>query len=130
MKKIVLLLFSVLPVFIGVYVIQQTLINTFDVDNVEFAQNFYLYISLITLLVISNLIAMHFIKPEYTGFVFLAWSMIKMMFVMGFFVYFAILPEIIISNSVIYHIVVIYFLYLIFEVFFTGFLLKQKTSRV
>jgi hypothetical protein len=124
MKKI-LLFVSIFPFFIFVYFAQQELLVLFKVKNIELAQNFYRFISMVAMFMLLNLVLMHYFKQRYTGFVFLAWSMLKIMLVMGYFVYFVLIPGKNLSNAVIFDMVGIYLLYLIYEVVFGIFLIRD-----
>lgn len=129
MKQTVLFL-SIIPFFILVYFFQQKFLLWFGVTNIDFAQNFYLFISLVSLIMLSNLILIYYFKQKYVGLVFLSWSMLKIMLVMGYFVYFRLIPIRSVSNVAIYYIVSVYFLYLFYEVFFGIFLLKNSGKTV
>ena len=77
----------------------------------------------------SNIILFQLIKPKLVGFVFLAWSMLKIMLVMAYFVFFVMKKDIQLAHSTIYELVIIYMVYLFIEVFITTMLIKEKASK-
>jgi len=113
-----------LLVFVVIYFIHQELIKLFSVENSGFVNRFYNFITSVSFLMIINLLTVYIFKIKYVGFTFLAWSLLKLMLVMAYFV--IIMPKISLSNNEIYEIVVLYLIYLIYEVFLGVFLLKTK----
>ncbi|GEM_PF-6741575 len=126
MKKILLLLLSLPPILLIIYYVHLYLVDYFEVADTALATKFYLFITGVTILVITNLLLTYFLKHKYIGFVFLAWSMIKIMLVMGFFLAFVLKKKIAVSNNTIYDFVIIYMLYLFYEIIFATQLLSIK----
>ena len=124
-RNFLLLVFSI--IFFGaVYELHPFLIQFFKVEKVDFVQNFYHFITAVTLLMLLNLVTVNYFKPQLTGYMFLAWSMLKIMLVMGYFVVFVLIPKRQINNAAVFDIAALYFLYLFFEVIFTVFLLHSR----
>jgi hypothetical protein len=125
-KNILYLLLSILPLFVLVNLLHRFLVVYLAIKNTILSDNLFNFITNISVFVIASLIAVFFIKPKITGIVFLVWSMLKIMFIMGYFVL-NILPEKKhIENSIIVELVIIYVVYLIYEVIFGIRLIKQE----
>jgi len=125
-KKISVLIASVFPVFLVFYFLNKFLLNVFNIINTNFANKFFLFIVLLSMLMITNLLLVQIIKPKITGFVFLAWSMLKIMLVLAYFAFFIIPKNIKLSNSFVYYVIIIYCLFLIYETIFSFFLIDRK----
>jgi len=126
MNKRSILFFSLLPFFLFVYFLQPFLIRIFKVENVDFVFDFYYFITGVSLFMLLNLIVVFYFKNKFTGYVFLIWTMLKIMLVMAYFIVFVLHPKIHIDNSVVFAIMSTYFLYLIYEVVFGVLLLKSS----
>jgi len=126
MKKYSVLIVFLVLAFITVFFLHQYLMNVFNIENRDVVWQFYYFITGVSGLMISNLFLIQAVKKKYTGFVFLAWSMIKLMLVMAFFLYFVYKPKIFLSDNAIFDMVILYMTFLIIEVLLTIFLLKQK----
>jgi len=127
MKRLLFAALSLVPVFILIYYIQLFFLDFYQVKNTVFASDFYVFITGIALLMLSSLLATAYFSPKYTGFMFLAWSMLKIMLVMAYFVWFVLRPGLAIGNQSILYIVSLYMLYLLYEVLVGVYLLQQKT---
>ena len=126
MNRKLLLSLSIIPVFLIIYFLHSFLLDFFQVKNHDFAYNFYVFLTGIALLMLTSMLGVSFVQPKYTGFTFLAWSMIKIMLVMAYFVWFVLKPDVKLQNPVIYNIVTLYMLYLFYEVIFAVILLKEN----
>jgi len=111
-------------VFVAIYFIQQRLVNLFGVENSNFTNRFYFFLTAVSFLMIINLLTVYVFKIKFVGYTFLAWSMLKLMLVMAYFV--ILIPKISLSNNEIYEIVTLYLIYLFYEVFLGVLLLKTK----
>jgi len=125
-KRIIYLYTSAIIVFILIFFLNQFLIDIFDVKTPDFVWQFYYFLTGISALMIMNLFLVHYINRKYVGYTFLAWALIKLMLIMAYFLVFVMRPGLTLSNAVLYNIVSLYFAYLIYEVFFSVFLLKEK----
>ncbi len=122
------LFFSTLPFFLLVYFLQPVFIRIFKVENTGFVMDFYYFITGVSLFMLFNVIVVFYVKRKLTGYVFLIWTMLKIMLVMAYFIIFVLHPKVSIDNSVVFAIMATYFLYLIYEVIF-GVLLLNKPSQ-
>ena len=129
MKKASLFTLLILPFFYFVYQLHLYLIDIFNVSDIDFSNNFFQFISILTALMLLNIILFQLIKPKIVGFVFLAWSMLKIMLVMAYFVFFVMKKDIQLAHSTIYELVTIYMVYLFFEVVFGIILIKEKAPK-
>jgi len=126
MNRKLLLVVSILPVFVLIYFLHPVLLDFYQVNNRIFAASFYIFLTGIALLMLTSMLGVSFVNSKYTGFTFLAWSMIKIMLVMAYFVWFVLKPGVKLQNPVIYDIVTLYILYLFYEVIFAVILLKKN----
>ncbi len=124
-KILPFLLISVYPVFLFTEYIHQRLIIFFNVDNQQFVNGFFDFITLTTALMLTNIILVSLLKPKITGYVFLAWSMLKIMLVMAYFIFFVYGKDLQPDNNEILEIVSIYMIYLFYEVVFTYFSISR-----
>ncbi len=129
MKKAFLFTLLILPFFYFVYQLHLYLIDVFNVTDIDFSNDFFQFISILSALMLLNIILFQFIKPKIVGFVFLAWSMLKIMLVMAYFVFFVMKKDIQLAHSTIYELVSIYMVYLFFEVVFGVMLIKEKAPK-
>jgi hypothetical protein len=118
-----------LPFFYFVYQLHLYLIDVFNVTDIDFSNDFFQFISILSALMLLNIILFQLIKPKIVGFVFLAWSMLKIMLVMAYFVFFVMKKDIQLAHSTIYELVSIYMVYLFFEVVFGVMLIKEKAPK-
>ena len=109
-----------------VFFIHPELNTFFEVTNPSVVNHFFQFITAVTILIIFNLLSVYVIKVRYVGYTFLAWSLLKLMLVIGYFVYFFWGENQELSNNDLYEMVVIYFLYLFFEVLLGAMLLQRK----
>ena len=126
MNRKLLLAVSIIPVFILIYFLHLFFMDLYGVDNTDFVTSFYVFITGIALLMLSSMLGVSFVNAKYTGFTFLAWSLLKIMLVMAYFVWFVLKPDVKLPNPVIYDIVTLYMLYLFYEVIFAVILLKEN----
>ena len=124
-KKSIFLFLSIFPVFFLIYILHQYLLKFFDIKAIDLANNLVAFISFAGFVMLTNLLLVHFIKPKLTGFVFLAWSMLKIMLIIAYFVFFIFPRSIQVPDGVVYDLIFIYTLLLIYEVFFTIILVKK-----
>ena len=124
-KILPFLLISVYPVFLLTEYIHQRLILFFNVDNQQFVNGFFDFITLTTALMLTNIILVSLLKPKITGYVFLVWSMLKIMLVMAYFIFFVYGKDLHPDNNEILEIVSIYMIYLFYEVVFTYFSISR-----
>jgi len=129
-KPVVFLIISILPVFILIYYIFQYLTGILQVDNIDFAYKFYKFLTFVSAFMLLNVLIVYFAKQQFVGYTFLIWSMLKIMLVMAFFIIFVLHPKLPVSNSVVFDIMILYALYLIYEVVFGIVLLKEKNSHL
>jgi len=129
LKKAFLFTLLILPFFYFVYQLHLYLIDVFNVTDIDFSNDFFQFISFLSALMLLNIILFQFIKPKIVGFVFLAWSMLKIMLVMAYFVFFVMKKDIQLAHSTIYELVSIYMVYLFFEVVFGVMLIKEKAPK-
>jgi hypothetical protein len=129
LKKAFLFTLLILPFFYFVYQLHLYLIDVFNVSDIDFSNDFFQFISILTALMLLNIILFQLIKPKIVGFVFLAWSMLKIMLVMAYFVFFVMKKDIQLAHSTIYELVSIYMVYLFFEVVFGVMLIKEKAPK-
>ena len=129
MKKASLFTLLILPFFYFIYQLHLYLIDVFNVSDIDFSNDFFQFISILSALMLLNIILFQFIKPKIVGFVFLAWSMLKIMLVMAYFVFFVMKKDIQLAHSTIYELVSIYMVYLFFEVVFGVMLIKEKAPK-
>jgi len=125
-KKSIFLFLSIFPVFFLIYILHQYLLKLLDIKAVHLADNLVVFISSAGFVMLTNLLLVHFTKPKLTGFVFLAWSMLKIMLIIAYFVFFIFPLSIQVPDTVIYDLIIIYTLLLIYEVFFTIILVKKN----
>ncbi len=130
MARAVWLLGLSVVVFIIIKFANGFFLELFNVDNVDIVNRFYNFITVISAVMIVNLLMVYLYKIKYVGYTFLIWSMLKIMLVMGFFIVFVLKPKLQIGNCVIFSVMSVYFMYLIYEVFFAMFLLKEKIPAV
>jgi len=130
MKKVFLGVLFIPIMFVSVWFLHQFLQAFYGVTDAVFSNMLFQFTSILSGLVFFNIIIFQLIKPKIVGFVFLAWSMLKIMLVMAYFVFFIMQKNIHLANSTIYEFVTIYMIYLFFEVIFTVFILNQKSSKV
>jgi len=130
MNKIVpLLLISIYPFFLLADYLHTRLITFFDIQNTEFVDDFYRFISLTTILMLSNILIVQYLKPKITGFVFLAWSMLKIMLVMAYFIFFVQGKDLNPANNDIFELVSMYLIFLLYEVVFTVLLIRSYIPK-
>ena len=124
-KKSIFLFLSIFPVFFLIYILHQYLLKLFDIKAIDLANNLVAFISFAGFVMLTNLLLVYLIKPKLTGFVFLAWSMLKIMLIIAYFVFFIFPRSIQVPDGVVYDLIFIYTLLLIYEVFFTIILVKK-----
>jgi hypothetical protein len=129
LKKAFLFTLLILPFFYFVYQLHLYLIDVFNVTDIDFSNDFFQFISILSALMLLNIILFQLIKPKIVGFVFLAWSMLKIMLVMAYFVFFVMKKDIQLAHGTIYELVSIYMVYLFFEVVFGVMLIKEKAPK-
>lgn len=129
MKRIPVASLIILPFFYFTNQLHLYLIDVFAVSDIDFSNNFFQFISLLSITMLSNLIIFQLLKPKIVGFVFLAWSMLKIMLVMAYFVFFVMKKDVQLAHGTIYELVTIYMVYLFFEVVFGIFLIKEKAPK-
>ncbi len=120
------LLLSIFPFFFLFYKVHEYLMHALVLKSPEFSSHFFTYISGISLMMLSNILLMRWLKPKYVGFTFLAWSMIKLMLVMA---YFSFINKFEINNANIIEMLIVYLLFLVYEVFFTVILLPKRIKE-
>ncbi len=119
---------SSIPLFPGaIYLLHPIFMRLYKVNQPDFVQNFYVFLTTVSLAMLLNIILVYNLKPKFTGYTFLVWSMLKIMLVMGYFIVFVLRPQLQLSHSDIFDIMTLYFLYLIYEVIF-GIVLLQKNT--
>ena len=128
-KILPFLLISVYPVFLLTGYIHRQLITFFNVDNQQFVNGFFDFITLTTALMLTNIVLVSLLKPKITGYVFLAWSMLKIMLVMAYFIFFVYGKDLHPGNNEILEIVSIYMIYLFYEVVFTYFSISRDAPK-
>ena len=126
MKQTLILVLSIIPVFVFIYFFQFFLGDYFQVNNKKFTGDFYIFITATALLMLLSLLFSDVYRPKYTGFVFLAWSMLKIILVMAYFVWFVMRLNLQLDNNSIFYIVSLYLFYLFYEVIFTVILLRKN----
>jgi len=126
-KPVLLLILSIIPVFVLIFYLFQFFTGLLEVDNTDFAYQFYQFLTFVSGFMLLNVLGVYFIKPKFVGYTFLIWSMLKIMLVMGFFILFVLHPKLPLSNSVVFDIMILYALYLLYEVVFGVVLLQEKT---
>ena len=112
--------------FLLVYFFHPILKNLLKVDNKEFVDQFYIFISIVSLTMLINIYVINYFKPKLTSYTFLIWSMLKIILVMAFMIIYVLLPKLNINHSVVFDIIILYFVYLIYEVGFGIYLLIHK----
>ncbi len=126
-KSVLFLILSIIPVFVLIFYLFQFFTGLLEVDNTDFAYQFYQFLTFVSGFMLLNVLGVYFIKPKFVGYAFLIWSMLKIMLVMGFFILFVLYPKLPLSNSVVFDIMILYALYLLYEVVFGVVLLQEKT---
>ena len=126
MKKILIVSLTIPVFFVLVYFLHQYLIDVYSVVDIDFSNKFFQFITILSAVMLSNILLMQLLKPKIVGLVFLAWSMLKIMLVMAYFVFFVMKKDIQLAHSTIYELVTIYMIYLLFEVVFGIFLIKNQ----
>ena len=124
-KKILFLFVSIFPIIYLIYLLHQYLIGLFDISQLELSNHFFVLISGAGFIMLTNLVLAQALKPKITGFIFLAWSMLKIMLVLAYFAYFILPKDIQIQNSTIYDLVIIYSIFLFYEIAFSVSLIKR-----
>jgi len=125
-QKFTYLLLSIFPFFFLFYKVHEHFMHSFNLKSLDFSSHFFTYITAISLLMLTNMLIMRWLKPKYVGFTFLAWSMIKLMLVMA---YFSFINKLEINNANIIEMLIVYLLFLIYEVFFTTILLPKSIKE-
>jgi len=118
-KKMLFLFVSIFPVIYLIYLFHQYLLGLFNVTQLKLSNNFFVLISGAGFIMLTNLLLVQQLKPKMTGFVFLAWSMLKIMLVLAYFAFFILPKNIQIQNSTIYDLLIIYVVFLVYEVAFS-----------
>jgi len=108
-----------------IYFLHHLLSTLFGVSTNAFVKRFYSFITLISAVMLINVLVIAIFKSRFIGYTFLIWSMLKVMLVMGFFIIFVLIPHLKLDNNVIFDIIILYFLYLIYEVLLSLALLKE-----
>ena len=124
-QRILWLILSIFPVFYLIFLFFQFLQHKLSPGNTELLNYLFLSLSGVSLLMLTNLLLVKLIKPYYTGITFMAWSMIKLMFIMGFFAVLIMPEDIRLSNEFIFVLMLTYLAYLGYELVFTLFLLQD-----
>ncbi len=127
-KKLSLLLVSVFPAFFLIFLFYEFLSENLPVKHPELLNNLFLLLSISALVMLTNLVLIHYFKPQYTGMTFMAWTMIKIMLVMGFFILFVLLEDIRLSDNFVFVLVITYFAYLGYELIFGVVLLSEEEN--
>ena len=118
-KKMLFLFVSIFPVIYLIYLFHQYLLGLFNVTQLKLSNNFFVLISGAGFIMLTNLLLVQQLKPKMAGFVFLAWSMLKIMLVLAYFAFFILPKNIQIQNSTIYDLLIIYVVFLVYEVAFS-----------
>ncbi len=124
-KKVLFLFLSIFPIFLLVYFVHQYLLQVFNITNIELANKFFVFILSAGFVMLTNMLLVQILKPKITGFVFLAWSMLKVILVMMYFALVILPQHIDLPNSVIYDMIIIYSLLLIYETVFSVLLIDR-----
>ncbi len=117
---------SIIPIFFAAYLLHIYLVNFFDVQNKKLANKIFDYLIGISALMLVSLLITNWLKPKITGFVFLVWSMLKIILIMLYFILFIIPHNIKISNALVFDFMIIYAFLLIYEVIFSIQLIQKK----
>ncbi len=117
---------SIIPIFYAAYLLHVYLLNFFDIQNIKLANNIFDYLIGISALMLVSLLITDWLKPKITGFVFLVWSMLKIILIMLYFILFIIPRDIKVSNAVVFDFMIIYAFLLIYEVIFSIQLIQKK----
>jgi hypothetical protein len=125
-QRIFWLILSIFPLFFIIFLFYEFLKKELEINYVSQLDQIFLLLSGAAFLMLSNLIIIQLIKPFYTGMVFIAWSLIKLMLVMGFFALYILPKDLNISNHFIYVLVITYLLYLAYELAFSILLIHSK----
>ncbi len=117
---------SIIPIFFAAYLLHIYLVDFFDIQNKKLANNIFDYLIGISALMLVSLLITNWLKPKITGFVFLVWSMLKIILIMLYFILFIIPHNIKVSNAVVFDFMIIYAFLLIYEVIFSIQLIQKK----
>jgi len=128
-QKFLWLSLSIFPVFFLIFIIYEFLKTRLNPGHPELLDKLFLLLSAAALIMLTNLLIVQLIKPFYTGMVFMAWSMIKLMLIMGFFAFFILPLDIKISDTFVFILVILYLLYLGYELVFSLFLMNWKEKE-